>query len=43
VGDDTIDGKCVACSGSRFGSICITKDMGGKFINNDGFDVLEVR
>ena len=43
VGDDAIDGKCVACSGSSFGSICITDGMEGKFINDDDFDVIEVR
>ena len=37
--DDAIDEKCVAYSGSCFVYICITEGMGGKFINDNGFDV----
>jgi len=42
--DNAMDGKCVAFSGSLFGGpICITDGMGGKFIDDDGFEVLVVR
>jgi len=42
VGGVVIDEKYVACSGSRFGSICIAEGMEEKFIDDDSSDVLLV-